>query len=199
MRMVQKKDTPPKREGSDALIPARDSVQGIRGRSLGIVVILCLALAACGICSGDTVTQPQVPHIFYGQVSIEGALAPAGSTISATVSGGSGTLVTDTPGLYGSPGATSQKLLVRADSPTGVIPNGAEIHFSVNGTAARCREFGTSVWQNSYPFTSGGFTNLDLEVGQTPQQLVADFSGNPTTGTAPLTVQFTEVIIICCS
>ena len=126
MRMVQNKNTPPEMQGSDTLIQARgyDSFQGIRGRSPFIVVILCLALVVCGICSGDTVTQPQVPHVFYGSVSIEGVGAPAGSTISATVSGGSGTLVTDTPGLYGSPGATTPKLLVGGGSPTAVIPNG---------------------------------------------------------------------------
>ena len=77
----------------------------------------------------------------------------------------------------------------------GVISNGAEIQFFVNGVPATCRESGTTVWKSSYPYTSGSVTNLDLNVGGSNggSTLVADFSGNPTTGTAPVTVQFTDL------
>ncbi|MDD1705698.1 MAG: PKD domain-containing protein [Methanoregulaceae archaeon] len=160
---------------------------GLECRKAGafIGVLLCLIML-CGIISANGVLDPKPPHIFYGNVSIVGVPAPADTTISAMVDGGSGILITDTPGKYGGPGALSPKLLVQ-----GEIPNASEIEFFVNGMPARCREYGTLVWEGSYPYTSGGITNLDLNVEEIP--LSADFSGNPTAGYVPLAVQFTDL------
>jgi len=148
-------------------------------------VILCL-IVFCGMSSANEITDPQPPHIFYGNVSIMGVPAPVDTTISAMVDGGSGILVTDTLGKYGDPGALSPKLLVQ-----GEIPDASEIEFYVNGTPAKCREYGTTVWEGSYPYSSGRITNLDLNVEEIP--FLADFSGNPTGGYVPLTVQFTDL------
>lgn len=150
-----------------------------------IGVILCL-IVFCGISSANGGIDPKPPHLFYGNVSIVGIGAPVNTTISAMVDGGSGILITDTPGKYGGPGALSPKLLVQ-----GEIPNLSEIEFYVDGMPAKCREYGTSVWEGSYPYTSGYITNLDLNVEEIP--LLADFSGNPTGGYVPLTVQFTDL------
>jgi PKD repeat protein len=150
-----------------------------------IGVILCLIIF-CGISSANGGMDPKPPHIFYGNVSIVGTGAPVATTISAMVDGGSGILITDTPGKYGGPGALSPKLLVQ-----GEIPDTSEIEFFVDGMPAKCREYGTSVWEGSYPYTSGGITNLDLNVEEIP--LLADFSGTPTGGYVPLTVQFTDL------
>lgn len=150
-----------------------------------IGVILCL-IVFFGISSANGVSDPQPPHIFYGNVSIVGIAAPVNTTISAMVDGGSGILITNTLGKYGGPGALSPKLLVQ-----GEIPAASEIEFFVNGLPAKCREYGTTVWEGSYPYTSGGITNLDLNVEEIP--LLADFSGNPTGGYVSLTVQFTDL------
>jgi PKD repeat protein len=150
-----------------------------------IALILCL-IVLCGICPANGVMDPQPPHIFYGNVTIVGVGAPVHTTITAMVDGGSGILVTDTAGKYGGPGALSPKLLVQ-----GEIPDASEIEFFVNGMPAKCREHGSPAWESSYPFTSGGVTNLDLNVEEIP--LLADFSGNPTGGYVPLTVQFTDL------
>jgi PKD repeat protein len=162
---------------------------GRKSTGLIIVVILCFIVLS-GICSaecsGICLAEPQPPHAFYGNVSIAGIGAPVNTTITARVDNGGGILLTDTLGRYGGPGALSPKLLVQ-----GVIPDASEIGFFVNGMPAKCREYGTSIWESSYPYSSGKVTDLDLNVEEI--SLTANFSGNPTTGYEPLTVQFTDL------
>jgi PKD repeat protein len=129
---------------------------------------------------------PPIPHAFYGNVTILGETAPAYSIVSGVVTGGGGSIQTDIPGHYGYPGALSPKLLIQ-----GGITQGSPITFYVNGFMARCRDVtaGTG-WQDSYPFSSGTITVLDLNVAEIP--LAADFVGSPRSGTAPLSVQFID-------
>jgi PKD repeat protein len=148
----------------------------------GILILLLLAGTAAAE-NGDV--EPQRPHVFYGNASILGE--PASGTVTAVVVGGGGSIAIAPPGLYGSPGALTPKLIVQGED----IAEGAEITFFINDLIAVCREHGTMTWQASYPFTSGAVTNLDLEVVEIP--LIADFSGTPTAGFAPLAVQFTDL------
>lgn len=75
---------------------------------------------------------PQLPHLFYGTVTINGSPASVGTVIIAKVGGvEKGRITTTTAGTYGGPGAYDQKLLVQGD-----ITGGAQITFSVSGVAA---------------------------------------------------------------
>ncbi len=147
----------------------------------GIVVLVLLAGPAAAVNEDG---EP-LPHVFFGNASILGE--PASGNVVAVVAGGGGSIAIASPGLYGSPGALTPKLIVQGDN----ITEGAEITFFINDLLAVCREHGTLTWQASYPFTSGAVTNLDLNVGEVP--LVADFTGTPTAGFAPLAVQFTDL------
>ena len=130
---------------------------------------------------------PGLPDAFYGGAIVLGNPAPAGSTVSALVIGGSGSLVTTVPGLYGQVGANKPKLLVQ-----GGVVSGSPITFYVNGVQALCRENGSAgPWLDSYPFENGGLTNLDLNVTSTA--VTAEFTGSPRSGAPPLTVQFTDL------
>ncbi len=114
-----------------------------------------------------TIVNPQIPHLFYGNVTVMGNPAPAGSVISATVTGGSGSLVTTTGGKYGGPLGLEPKLMVQAAGAP--IEAGAPISFFVNGAPAECREaVNGSTWTDSFPFSSGTVTDLDLRTNATP-------------------------------
>ena len=72
---------------------------------------------------------PQFPHLFYGEITVNGAPAPVGTVLIVTVNGvEKGRITTDDAGQYGGPGAYDQKLLVQGD-----IAPGATIIFSVDG------------------------------------------------------------------
>ncbi len=93
---------------------------------LGLILslaLLALALPAYAI--------PALPHAFYGDVEINGAPAPDGSLVSATV--GSGDIVAvqnPVATVGGSYGVSSSKLLVQ-----GNIQDGTIITFYVNGVS----------------------------------------------------------------
>ncbi len=132
---------------------------------------------------------PALPHAFYGSVTINGSLALDGTQISATVDSGeivaTQNPVTTVGGTYG---IDSPLLLVQGDIP----PGGATITFHVTN------ENGTDVG-GTYDFeTGGGPTKVDLlatiaePTPPPPVPPAAEFSASPTTGTAPLTVSFTD-------
>ena len=74
---------------------------------------------------------PQLPHIFYGDVTINSSPAPVGTVIIAKVNGvEKGRVTTEATGKYGGPGAYDQKLLVQ-----GNITSGAQITFTVSGVS----------------------------------------------------------------
>ncbi len=76
---------------------------------------------------------PQLPHIFYGNLTINNAPAPVGTVLIASVNGvEKGRVTTAVAGQYGGPGAYDQKLLVQGDD----LQTGDTIHFSVSGIEA---------------------------------------------------------------
>ncbi|MCL0056543.1 Ig-like domain-containing protein [Dehalococcoidia bacterium] len=97
---------------------------------------------------------PPLPHAFWGDLTINGEPAPVGTTVEARVQGGlvgipGNPLITTEQGKYGGPGAFDPKLIVQGD-----IEPGAIIEFYVNGFKA----------DQTYEFTPGGITRLDLSV-----------------------------------
>src|SRR3989338_1789154 len=76
---------------------------------------------------------PQPPHMFYGNITINGALAPVGTVVSANTQEGTerGSLTSVELGQYGEAGAFGKKLLVQNE-----IANGSILTFYVNGAAS---------------------------------------------------------------
>jgi hypothetical protein len=76
---------------------------------------------------------PQFPHLFYGDITINGASAPIGTVVIAKVGEvEKGRITTTIGGKYGGPGAYEQKLLVQGNIAPGIAP-GATITFSTAG------------------------------------------------------------------
>ena len=131
-------------------------------------------------------TPPQLPHVFYGTVTINGQAAPVGTVVDGVTQGGGGSVVTDAPGLFGHPGPLGVKLLVQGD-----IPDGSPVRFYVDGESAECLDSGMGgIWQDTYPFASGSVTHLDLRVGSACAAPIADFSASPVSGNVSLNVRF---------
>jgi PKD repeat protein len=132
---------------------------------------------------------PQLPHSFYGTATLQdGAPAPVGTNITAIVTGviyknGNPFTIT-TPGFYGGSGAGDPKLQVQ-----GSIENGAPIKFYIGGSLAEVNN--GSGWMESYPYTSGAGTELDLRTNVTGP--MANFIAQPLNGYEPLMVQFTDL------
>ncbi len=108
---------------------------------------------------------PPVPHAFYGTVTIYGAPAPAGSSITARgqnilVDIPGNPFITTTAGEYGGPGRDDPKLIVQGNDS---LANGTPIEFYVNGVRAQCAA-ADGAWQATYPFTSGATTQLNLRI-----------------------------------
>ena len=79
---------------------------------------------------------PQLPHIFYGDITINGSPAPVGTVVISKVNGvEKGRVTTAVTGKYGGPGAYDEKLLVQGDTLQGNIPSGAPITFTVSGVS----------------------------------------------------------------
>jgi len=97
---------------------------------------------------------PTIPHAFYGEVTINGVPAMAGTQImgvcaNVIIPAYNNPLITTREGVYGGRGGFSPKLVVQ-----GPIDEGAPITFYVNGVAA----------EETFPFEAGAVTNLDLHV-----------------------------------
>ncbi|WP_292491888.1 hypothetical protein [Methanoculleus sp. 10] len=122
----------------------------------GMTLILLLALAT-GVSAAEA-SPPTFPHDFWGSVTIDGAPAPAGITITATIGETTyGSIVTTKAGEYGSSSRyEGGRLVVSATDGHA----GETITFLVNGRAAR----------ETAPFTPDSTTRLDLSVagGSTP-------------------------------
>ncbi|HNJ81074.1 MAG TPA: hypothetical protein PLK38_05890, partial [Methanoregulaceae archaeon] len=151
--MVQERSNQEQHRNNNAHNPiGRDEQTGGIGRTgQCIMVILCLALAFCGICGGESNTQPQFPHMFYGTATITGSPAPEGYTITTAVDGAAnGMIIVSPAGIFGGEGALDQKLIVQGDFQGST----SRITFTVEGSPALCREYGSGEgWQESYPFT----------------------------------------------
>jgi len=106
---------------------------------------------------------PGIPHSFYGGVEINGSPAPVGTQVEArgmgVLIGVQGNPITVTQaGKYGGPGGFDPKLVVQ-----GTISDGTSIQFYVNGVRAQCAQPG-GPWQDSFLFSSGAVTELNLRV-----------------------------------
>jgi PKD repeat protein len=139
--------------------------------------------------NGGGGSVPPLPHAFYGEITINGEPAEAGTVVSAVVTGGGGSMTMDTAGIYGS-ATFSDKLIVQ-----GLIAEGAPIAFYADGARAECYDVVTDgPWMSTYPFESGEVTELNLRVENMPadEPPVADFAANRTTGPSPLPVSFID-------
>ncbi|MCL0092977.1 Ig-like domain-containing protein [Dehalococcoidia bacterium] len=118
---------------------------------------------------------PPLPHTFWGYLTINGEPAPVGTTVEARVQGGlvgipGNPLTTTQVGKYGGPGPFDPKLIVQGD-----IEPGAIIEFYVNGFRA----------DQTYEFTPGGITRLDLSV-VIPRYILTIAIDPPASGTVSL-------------
>jgi len=122
----------------------------LRLNLLTLLVMLALLVTPVTV---SAQSPPSLPQYFYGALKINGADAPAGTTVEARVAGalnGSFNPITTTvPGKYGdaNPLVSVPRLLVQ-----GNIAAGATVEFFINGTKAN----------QTAPFQSGAVTALDL-------------------------------------
>jgi hypothetical protein len=157
--------------------------EGIAMRKTAIVSLgICIGLAAAlfGLWVGlldvsASPDQPKMPHIFYGAVWIDGAPAPIGTVIEGqcenVITGTDGNPITTVEiGRYGNPGVTPPEDLLIQGAAKPPIPGDAPIRFYVDGARAECREVDKDTgeyiggWVDTYPWTSGGETELNLRV-----------------------------------
>ncbi len=148
---------------------------GLAGKvGLGVMVALALTLAlAAVVLAGPSAAPaaPQIPgrpHQFYGNVVTDkGKPLAAGAVVTARALAGvwTGTVTTtvDASSRYGweaafrVPGSDSQYDGKGADEKN-------PIAFDVLGVRARLYDVDAGTWSNTYPFTHGGYTGLDLQV-----------------------------------
>jgi hypothetical protein len=133
-----------------------------------IVIVFVIGLYATPVHANGI---PELPHAFYGSVTINGAPAPAGTEVEArgpgVVTGIEGNpVVTTTTGIYGTSNPFVPRLVVQGD-----IEEGALITFYVDGVSTGQ----TASWH------SGVTTELDLEVtiSKTPSGDGAGAGGAP--------------------
>ncbi len=107
---------------------------------------------------------PPPPHAFFGEVTIDGQPAPAGTVIEGRGEGirlgiPGNPITTTVAGRYGGPLLQEPKLIVQ-----GRVADGLALEFYVNGTRAACAPLG-GTWQDTFPFQASGLTPLNLRVG----------------------------------
>jgi hypothetical protein len=115
---------------------------------------------------------PPVPQAFYGSVQINGQPAPVKTRIEArgqgVINGIQGNpLITSLAGSYGGSGAMDTRLIVQ-----GNITSGSNIDFYISGIKAT----------QTYQFTSGEVTKLDLTATGEFIKYVLDYTLNPPDG-----------------
>jgi len=146
-----------------------------------IKVITCCILLVATLAAGFIKVQclPQVPHRFWGYVTVAGEPAPDGTLVAAKIAGITYASTTTINGTYGYATAFN----VPADDPDTPEKEGGQagdiIQFYVAGRYAA-----------NYTFEYGGTTYLNLTI--TAPAPYADFSANVTIGYEPLTVEFTD-------
>lgn len=123
--------------------------------------LLAMALLAALAAGAAQAQMPGLPHAFWGAVTVDGGPAPVGTQIEARGEGVTrpapgNPIWTMMGGLYGGAGPFDARLIAQ-----GAIEGGAPIAFYVNGVLAECAVPG-GMWQASYPFASGGVTELNL-------------------------------------
>lgn len=114
---------------------------------LGCLLVLVLALSL----ATPAMAVPQIPHAFYGSVTVGGGPAPDGTVVSAEIDGVEYARTTTLEGKYG----YSPTFKVPGDDP-----ETPEVEGGVNGDAIEFYLQGSKV--ASWAFANGQVTNLDL-------------------------------------
>jgi len=147
-----------------------DGIRIIRPAAM-LAVLLCLLMMTAG-------AVPPLPAEFYGKVTVDGTPASIGTALIAKINDQvRGKIALSTAGTYGGTGIFDDKLVVAATEDD-VKSGSATISFYIGDKKA----------DQTVPFEPGVAKELDLTVGN----FGADFTANPTSGAAPLTVQFTD-------
>jgi opacity protein-like surface antigen len=133
-----------------------------RGALVAAVVTLLSSLMAASV----SAQPPTPPNRFFGNVTLNGAAAPAGTAVSASVGGtacGQTTVQADSTYVLDA---------VSSGQTAGCGAEGASVSFTVGGSPA-----GTATW------SSGQFTELDLAGAPAPPPTVAPPTVAPVTPT----------------
>ena len=119
----------------------------------GIALVLIIALVTGAAAAGGT--PPTLPHQFFGNVTIGGSPAPAGTVITAMIAGTEcGSFMVTDAGRYGDPDwRLGSRLLVTGTAEQ----KGETIEFLVDGVIAK----------ETATFKPGGVTCLDLSFEKT--------------------------------
>lgn len=125
-----------------------------KNRMVWIPAFVCLGIV-CIMSISSVSASPQLPCEFYGQVSINGEPAPAGTEITAYVnSQEQGRITVKEPGKFGSAGTFEERLIVQAD----------EDDFA-SGAPAITFRIGDKVADQTAVFEPGQSTQLSISVG----------------------------------
>jgi opacity protein-like surface antigen len=117
----------------------------------GVLVAAVVALLSSLMAASVSAQPPTPPNRFFGNVTLDGAVAPAGTDVSASIGGnvcGQTTVQAD---------STYVLDVVSSGQTAGCGTEGASVSFTVGGSPA-----GTATW------SSGQFTNLDLAGAAAP-------------------------------
>jgi hypothetical protein len=117
----------------------------------GVLAVAVVALLSSLMAASVSAQPPTPPNRFFGNVTLDGALAPAGTNVTATIGGnvcGQTTVLAD---------STYVLDVVSSNQTSGCGTDGASVSFKVGGNPA-----GSATW------SSGKFTKQDLP-GKTPQ------------------------------
>ncbi|MFH0968470.1 MAG: PKD domain-containing protein [Methanobacteriota archaeon] len=150
-----------------------DGIRVIKPAVLLVILLCVLMVGAAAV--------PPLPAEFYGTASLQGSAAPAGMVLVAKINDQvRGQLTLTEAGKYGGTGIFDDKLVVAATEDD-LKASAASVSFSIGDYKA----------DQVVPFEAGKVQKLDLTSGGT-SGVDADFVGVPTSGNAPLTVQFTD-------
>ena len=145
--------------------------------ALGLLLALSLALVPASAL-GDA--PPQMSHVFYGTVTIEGEAASVGTVITASVAELEYTYTIEVVGEYGYNPAETFYI------PAEGVEEGDPIEFYISGAQAELYDVDADETLDSYPFEIGGATNLNLSIGEAVT-LTAD-AGGPYSGTEGVSI-----------
>lgn len=136
---------------------------------VGIILLMAgtgiaLAQAPAGGDVSAVPGQPQLPHSFFGTIITAGGPVPAGVPIEVQAEGVTtgipGNPIYSLAGGYGSADPLTPRLEVQ-----GTLTPGTPLTFYVGGIQADVKQAGSSrEWENTYPFSPGAVTELNLRV-----------------------------------
>lgn len=134
--------------------------------ALGLLLAVSLVLI-----STPAAAVPQMGHVFYGNVTSDGQPVAQGTPITARVAGLEYTTNVDAQGSYG----YTPVFIIPADDPATPGIEGASANDPIDF-------YIVEVLVDTYPFAIGGYTELNLIVGEAPPSTLAAEAGGPYTG-----------------